>query len=118
MPNDPRSKYVPGVEIPNRPAGQRPATASPPDVSNFTNIVLGMLNGFVPMLHGFSNASGFGDTPRYQFGNADSFHGTSDHVCRETGQAHQANDGLHADKTLKKLLLFIFVLAVLALFLL
>lgn len=27
---DPRSKPVPGVEIPNRPAGQRPETAPPP----------------------------------------------------------------------------------------
>lgn len=143
VPNDPRSKPVPGVEISNRPAGQRPATAPPPDVSNFTNIVLGMMDGFVPMvsatfgnfgmsagfggvsspifnvqLHGFSNASGFGATSGYQFGNADSFHGTSSHVYRETGQAQQGNDGLHADETPKKLLLFIFVLVVLALFLL
>ncbi|CAA3026751.1 E3 ubiquitin-protein ligase RNF5-like [Olea europaea var. sylvestris] len=143
MPCDSRSKHVSGIEIPNRPAGQRPATASPPDANNFTNVVLGMMDGFVPMvsatfghfgmsagfggvfspifnvqLHGFSNASGFGATSGYHFGNAHSFHGNNGgHVYRETGQAQQANEGLNADETLKKLVLFIFALALLALFL-
>ncbi|KAL2522933.1 RING/U-box superfamily protein [Forsythia ovata] len=142
MPSDPRSKSVPGIEIPNRPTGQRPNTVPPPDPSNFSNVVLGIMDGFVPMvsatfgnfgmsagfggvfspifnvqLHGFSNASGFGATPGYHFRNAGSFQGTGSHVYRETSQPQQANDGLNADETLKKLLLFIFVLALLALFL-
>ncbi|KAL2499773.1 RING/U-box superfamily protein [Abeliophyllum distichum] len=141
MPSDPRSKSIPGNEIPNRPTGQRPDTAPPPDASNFSNVVLGIMDGFVPMvsatfgnfgmsagfggvfspifnvqLHGFSNASGFGATSGYHFQNAGSFQGTDSHAYREIGQPH-ANDGLNADETLKKLLLFIFVFALLALFL-
>lgn len=64
---DPRSKPVPGVEIPDRPAGQRPQTAPPPphpDSSHFTNIGLGLAGGFLPvMTAGFGNfavSAGFG----------------------------------------------------------
>ncbi|MFS8033458.1 putative transcription regulator A20-like family [Helianthus anomalus] len=43
---DPRSKRIPDVDIPHRPAGQRPATAPPPDINNFSNSMFG---GFAPM---------------------------------------------------------------------
>ncbi|MFS7945311.1 putative transcription factor C2H2 family [Helianthus anomalus] len=42
---DPRSKCIPGVDIPHRPAGQRPATA-PPDINKFSNSMFG---GFAPI---------------------------------------------------------------------
>ncbi|MFS7911544.1 putative Zinc finger, RING-type [Helianthus anomalus] len=53
---DPRSKSVPGVEIPHRPAGQRPETAPPPD-----------RNAFNP--HGFGLMGGFGPSMTASFGN-------------------------------------------------
>lgn len=58
-PTDPRSKAVPGVNIPNRPPGQRPQTASPPNGGNFGN--------FAP--HGFGFRGGFAPTPAMRFGN-------------------------------------------------
>ncbi|KAE8729161.1 Nucleotide-diphospho-sugar transferases superfamily protein [Hibiscus syriacus] len=48
---DLRSKSYPGMEIPNRPAGQRPATAPPPprETNQFVNYGIGLMGGFVPM---------------------------------------------------------------------
>ncbi|CAK9155458.1 unnamed protein product [Ilex paraguariensis] len=51
---DPRSKSVPGVEIPHRPAGQRPETAPapPPDTNPFSQQGFGFrrgLGGFPPV---------------------------------------------------------------------
>jgi len=52
---DPRSKSIPGINIPNRPAGQRPETAPPPDPNHFPHHGfgfmggLGGLGGFAPM---------------------------------------------------------------------
>lgn len=48
-PTDTRSKPIPSLEIPHHPAGQRPYTAlPPPEASNFTNVVLGLM-GFIPL---------------------------------------------------------------------
>ncbi|EOY14676.1 RING/U-box superfamily protein [Theobroma cacao] len=50
--SDPRSKSIPGVNIPNRPAGQRPETAPPPEPNQFPQNGLGFmggLGGFAPM---------------------------------------------------------------------
>ncbi|GFY89668.1 RING/U-box superfamily protein [Actinidia rufa] len=48
---DPRCRLVPGVDIPNRPTGQRPETAPPP--APFTNYFHqegdGIMGGFMPM---------------------------------------------------------------------
>ncbi|XP_071686509.1 uncharacterized protein [Rutidosis leptorrhynchoides] len=55
---DPRSKSVPGVEIPHRPAGQRPETAPPPDRNAFGQ------PGF-----GFGPMGGFGPAMTASFGN-------------------------------------------------
>ncbi|KAL7141251.1 hypothetical protein ABFS83_08G040900 [Erythranthe nasuta] len=64
-PTDPRSKPVPGVEIPNRPAGQRPETAPPPlSDNNFSNVMLGLMGGFLPFASAsftnFGMSAGFG----------------------------------------------------------
>ncbi|XP_076933759.1 uncharacterized protein LOC143599763 [Bidens hawaiensis] len=47
---DPRSKSVPGVEIPHRPAGQRPETAPPPDRNAFGQHGFGLMGGFGPAM--------------------------------------------------------------------
>lgn len=58
---DPRSKSIPG-EIPNRPAGQRPETAPPPDRNAFAQQGFG---GFGP----FGLMGGFGPSVTTRFGN-------------------------------------------------
>ncbi|GAB2223988.1 hypothetical protein Droror1_Dr00004733 [Drosera rotundifolia] len=103
--SDPRSRPVPGVDIPNRPSGQRPQTApSPPPpgagASYFPNISFGLLGGFVPMatvglgnmtmsagfggllpsmvnfhFNGFSEPAPYGATPTYPHGYGSAFHG-------------------------------------------
>nr|XP_043637017.1 E3 ubiquitin-protein ligase RNF185-like [Erigeron canadensis] len=47
---DPRSKSVPDVEIPHRPAGQRPETAPPPDRNAFGQPGFGLMGGFGPAM--------------------------------------------------------------------
>lgn len=42
---DPRSKSIPGVDIPNRPAGQRPETAPPPEQNHFAQRGFGFMGG-------------------------------------------------------------------------
>ncbi|EPS60159.1 hypothetical protein M569_14647, partial [Genlisea aurea] len=69
-PTDPRSRPVPGVEIPHRPAGQRPETAPPPpqrhsfgEDGSFSssNLVFGLVGGFIPLaLASFGVSAGFG----------------------------------------------------------
>ncbi|CAI9763695.1 unnamed protein product [Fraxinus pennsylvanica] len=47
---DPRSKSIPGMEIPHRPAGQRPETAPSPDpnANAFAQQGFGVMGGFGP----------------------------------------------------------------------
>jgi len=59
---DPRSKSIPGVNIPNRPAGQRPETAPPPEPNNFGQHGFGFMGG----LGGFG---GFAPMATAMFGN-------------------------------------------------
>ncbi|KAE8679882.1 RNF185 protein [Hibiscus syriacus] len=59
---DPRSKSIPGVNIPNRPAGQRPETAPPPDPNQFPQNGFGFMGG----LGGFG---GFAPVTTARFGN-------------------------------------------------
>ncbi|XP_074294326.1 uncharacterized protein LOC141622167 [Silene latifolia] len=53
--SDPRTRPIPGFEVPNRPAGMRPETASSPVsaeqryLPNFGNFGFGLLEGFMPM---------------------------------------------------------------------
>ncbi|XP_074309098.1 uncharacterized protein LOC141643724 [Silene latifolia] len=73
--SDPRTRPIPGLEIPNRPSGHRPETAPAPGAGagvgaeqrffpNFGNFGFGMLGGFMPMTTArFGNltmAAGFG----------------------------------------------------------
>lgn len=67
---DPRSKSIPGVNIPHRPAGQRPETAPPPESNPFSQhgfgftAGLGGLGGFAPAattrFGNFTFSAGFG----------------------------------------------------------
>ncbi|KAK1301232.1 E3 ubiquitin-protein ligase RMA1H1 [Acorus calamus] len=73
-PSDPRSKSIPGVHIPNRPAGQRPETAPPPDPNHFAHhhhhhgphhgFGLGLMGGLAPLatarFGNFTFSAGFG----------------------------------------------------------
>ncbi|KAK4387574.1 E3 ubiquitin ligase rnf-5 [Sesamum angolense] len=51
---DPRSKSIPGMEIPHRPTGQRPETAPPPDpnanANAFAQQGYGFMGGFGPFV--------------------------------------------------------------------
>ncbi|KAM7510248.1 hypothetical protein LguiB_009123 [Lonicera macranthoides] len=125
-PSDPRSKPVPGVEIPNRPAGQRPETAPPPEGNNnLPNLGFGVMGGFVPMatarFGNFALSAGFGgvlpslfniqvhgypDNPTiygtpYGFPGFHGAHGPPVHTNQQTSQGQQA------DYILKMLLLLI-----------
>ncbi|KAJ0980348.1 hypothetical protein J5N97_008603 [Dioscorea zingiberensis] len=121
-PTDPRSRSVPGVDIPHRPAGQRPATAAPPDPNQFghTNpwfmggapfghgsfgsfTFPAAISGLFPMLsfqvHGFPDATGYGSGAGFHYG-YNSFHGGHAY-----GFPPRASQGQQADYYLKALLL-------------
>lgn len=132
---DPRSKSIPGVNIPNRPAGQRPETAPPPEPNHFGQHGFGLtggLGGFAPtaaarsgnftfsaafgglipslfnlQVHGFPDAAMYGPAG-FPYG-FNSFHGGHPHGYRQHhGQGQQ-------DYYLKRLLLFIGLCVFLAL---
>ncbi|XP_062159834.1 uncharacterized protein LOC133867154 [Alnus glutinosa] len=138
---DPRSKSIPGINIPNRPAGQRPETAPPPDPNHFPHHGfgfmggLGGLGGFAPMASArFGNFTfsaafgglipslfnlqlhGFPDASIYgstgfPYGYSNSFHGA--HV---RGYPHRHHPGQRQqDNHLKRLLLFVVFCVLLAL---
>ncbi|KAL6572870.1 hypothetical protein OROHE_002346 [Orobanche hederae] len=110
-PTDPRSKPVPGFEVPNRPTGQRPETV-PPLENNFAGLVLGLMGGFVPiasatfnnfgMYAGFGGLfspifgvqfSNFGGSSGYRYGYNGSLSGREGRVNREAaGQPSRADD--------------------------
>ncbi|KAK6152666.1 hypothetical protein DH2020_012305 [Rehmannia glutinosa] len=114
-PTDPRSKPVEGVvEIPGRPAGQRPQTAPPIEASNFANAVfgnnfdnIGMFAGFggvlFPVLgvqfHGFSYGSGYGGLSGHDYGYIGSF--SEGGLNRQTSQGNGEN--------LKRIIFYILV---------
>ncbi|KAL3525768.1 hypothetical protein ACH5RR_014140 [Cinchona calisaya] len=136
--SDPRSKPVPGVEIPNRPAGQRPQTAPPPphpDSTNFLNLGLGLAGGFLPVMtagfgnfamlagfggllpsmfsfqvHGFPNTTPvYGTSSGYPHGFPRGYyHGANVRRASETSQVAQAEDN-------KLLVLFLIILGVVVL---
>lgn len=134
---DPRSKSIPGVNIPHRPAGQRPETAAPPPEPNHFHQhgfgFMGGLGGFAPMatarfgnftlsaafggfipslfnfqLHGFHDGSMYGGAGGFPYGYSNSFHGVHAHrYPLHAGQRQQ-------DYYLKRLLLFVVFCVVLA----
>ncbi|KAL1538902.1 RING-type E3 ubiquitin transferase [Salvia divinorum] len=120
-PDDPRSKPVSGIEIPNRPAGQRPEPARFSD-NNLGSLILGLIGLFIPVaisagfeglgfplfsvqLQGFSNANGHGGSSGYNYGYAGSFHDSGGQVNQDTSQASLADD-----ENLKKILLVVLLL--------
>lgn len=131
---DPRSKSYPGIDIPNRPAGQRPATAPPPEPNQFSNYGFGLVGGFMPMasarignftlatafgglipslfniqFQGFPDATVYGQTSGYPYG-FNTFQGG--HTHRFPQPIHR---GQHADNVLKNLLLTIGFFVIIAL---
>jgi E3 ubiquitin-protein ligase RNF5 len=123
-PTDPRSKPVPGVEIPNRPTGQRPPTAPQPEpnqnpnLNPFHNVNWGGGYGFgfgsfglFPTLsfqiNGFPGAGyGFGGGyNQFGYGNPNPVHG---------GPAYRYNvpRDQQQDRNLKMLLIIVGVLVV------
>lgn len=132
---DPRSKPMPGVEIPNRPMGQRPETAPPPEANTFPNLGFGLMGGSVPMatarfgnfalsagfgglfpslfniqVHRFPDATLYGTTSGHPYGFTGGFHGV--HVHRHHPRTSQ---GQQADYILKMLLLMIGAFVILTL---
>ncbi|XP_044474429.1 E3 ubiquitin-protein ligase RNF185-like [Mangifera indica] len=136
---DPRSKSIPGVNIPNRPAGQRPETAAPPEPNHFHHHPHGFgftggLGGFAPMatarfgnfalsaafgglipslfnlqVHGFPDPAMYGAAAGFPYGFTNSFHGGHVH-----GYPQHTGQG-QQDYYLKRLLLFIGFCVLLAL---
>ncbi|CAK9312624.1 unnamed protein product [Citrullus colocynthis] len=129
---DPRSKSIPGINIPNRPAGQRPEAAGPPPEPNpFPHNgfgFMGGLGGFAPMastrfgnftlsaafgglvpslfnfqMHGYADPSMYGAGANFPYGFPNMFHGSHGHGH---GYYHQLRQG-QQDYYLKRLLLLL-----------
>ncbi|KAF5207814.1 E3 ubiquitin-protein ligase [Thalictrum thalictroides] len=135
-PTDPRSKSIPGVNIPHRPVGQRPETAPTPDPNHFPQQGFGFMGGFAPMatarfgnftlsaafgclipslfnlqVHGFPDSTMYGPAATgFPYGYTNSFHGGYAHRF-----PHAATHVQQADNKLKKLLLMIGILVIFAL---
>lgn len=136
--SDPRSRSVPGMNIPHRPTGQRPETAPPPESNHFPQHgfgFMGGLGGFAPMattrfgnftfstgfggfipslfnfqLHGFHDGAMYGNPTGFHYGFPNSFHGGHAHgyYPRHPGQRQQ-------DFYLKMILMLVVFCVVLAL---
>ncbi|GLU13682.1 hypothetical protein SLE2022_302990 [Rubroshorea leprosula] len=129
---DPRSKSYPGMEIPHRPAGQRPETAPPPPTNQFADYGFGLRGGFMPMatarignftmgfgglipslfnihFHGFPDATVYGTTSGFPYGFNASNSGHVRGFPQPTSRGHQA------DNVLKNLFFFIACLVIFAL---
>lgn len=130
---DPRSKTMPGVNIPHRPTGQRPATAPPPEANHFPHVnpwfmggapvastrfgnftFSAAIGGLFPLLnfqvHGFPDASAYAQTAGYPYGYAHPFHGVHAH-----GFPRHVHHGQQLDNYLKALLIMIGALVIAAL---
>ncbi|KAK6118907.1 hypothetical protein DH2020_047360 [Rehmannia glutinosa] len=142
---DPRSKSIPGMEIPHRPTGQRPETAPPPNPNANANAFaqqgygfmggFGPFGGFAPMTTArfgnftLSTALGglfpsFFNIQVHGFPNANLYgpgpgfpYGYSNtfHGGHAQGHPHRGNQQQQADSTLKLLLLVIGVSVLLTL---
>ncbi|XP_028780024.1 E3 ubiquitin-protein ligase RNF185-like [Neltuma alba] len=131
---DPRTKSYPGMEIPRRPAGQRPEAPPTPEANPFGSYGFGLMGGFIPtatarmgnftlstafggfipsllniQFHGFQDATVYGTTSGYPFG-FNAFHGgPARDFGHPTGQGNR-----HEDNVLKNLFLLVGVLVLLA----
>ncbi|KAK6938781.1 hypothetical protein RJ641_032289 [Dillenia turbinata] len=133
---DPRTKSIPGINIPNRPAGQRPETAPSSGTDSFSQHGFGLMGGFAPTasarfgnftlsaafgglipsffnphFHGFHDARMYGATTA---GFPYSFHNTF-HGGHFYGYPQHMNQGQQSDRYLKMLLLMIGVFVIVAL---
>ncbi|KAK9129963.1 hypothetical protein Sjap_010450 [Stephania japonica] len=133
--SDPRSKSVPGIDIPNRPSGQRPETAPAANPNAFPQHGFGSMGGFTAMgatrpgnftlsaafsglipslfnvqVHGFPDTSFYGTAAGFPYGFSNAFHGGHYH-----GFPPRAIQGQNADYYLKMLFLFIGVFVIFAL---
>ncbi|XP_059647713.1 uncharacterized protein LOC132294020 [Cornus florida] len=132
--SDPRSRSVPGAEIPNRPAGQRPETAQAPGANYFRQDGMGIMGGFMPTenarirnstfsatfgglmqslnlhVHGFHDATVYGATTGFPYMFSSSFHGGHVH-----GFHQHSNGGRQINSLLKMLFLSVGLVVVFAL---
>lgn len=129
-PSDPRSRSIPGIHIPNRPAGQRPETA--PDLNHFPtngfgfqpmasarfgNISLSAaFGGLIPSLlnlhiHGFHDATVYGTTSGFPYGFSNAFHGGHAHGFHQ----HSNSRGQQSESLLKMCFLVLGFAVILAL---
>ncbi|XP_077214458.1 uncharacterized protein LOC143849347 [Tasmannia lanceolata] len=133
---DPRSRSIPGVHIPNRPAGQRPETAPPPDPNHFAPHGFGFMGGIGPMattrvgnfmfsagfggllpsllnlcVHGSAYTNAYGPTAGFPSWYMNPFHGGHVHGH---GFMQPPTRGHQSDSTLTLLLFFIGMLAIIA----
>lgn len=122
---DPRSKAIPGVNIPHRPAGRRPETASglhqfqqqpfgfmgggpaPMAAARFGNFTFSAGFGLFPSLfgfqmHGFPDGVGYGAAPGYNYGYSNPFQGGHPHTFH-----HPMTRAQEQEATLSKYLLII-----------
>ncbi|XP_010531190.1 PREDICTED: E3 ubiquitin-protein ligase RNF185-like [Tarenaya hassleriana] len=141
--SDPRSKSYPGMQIPNRPAGQRPETAAAApqqEPNSFFSYGFGSMGGFMPMattrignftmgigglwpslfnfqFHGFPDATVYGSTSGYPYGG---FHqglrgGVGIHGHGYPNNHPMARGGHQADAALKNLFIIIGICVIMAL---
>ncbi|MBA0693404.1 hypothetical protein Goari_003778 [Gossypium aridum] len=140
---DPRSKSILGVNIPNRPAGQRPETAPPPEPNQFPQNgfgFMGGLGGFAPMatarfgnftlsaafgglipslfnlqVHGFPDAAMFGHAAGFPYRFSNLYHGGHAHGYHHHHHHHHHRTAQgQQDHYLKMLFLFIIVCVIFA----
>ncbi|KAF9609796.1 hypothetical protein IFM89_018593 [Coptis chinensis] len=130
--SDPRSRSVPGVDVPNRPAGQRPETAPDANATGFAQHGFGFTGGFGPMgninfsaafgglfpafnfqMHGIPNGGNVngGGAPGYPYGFHNAFHGGHTHGY----PTQHGNQGQQDDNRLTTLLMVIGFLVIFAL---
>ncbi|GAB2279707.1 hypothetical protein Dimus_014347 [Dionaea muscipula] len=139
--SDPRSRPVPGFDIPNRPSGQRPETAANPnphrpppppppgsEAGYYPNVGLGLRFGNMTMsagfggllpsilnfqLHGFPGPGMYGASHGYPYGYVNPFHGGHGQGVPSHGYQRTPSQG--QDSTLKTLLLVIGIFVLLTL---
>ncbi|KAL5227116.1 hypothetical protein ABZP36_015381 [Zizania latifolia] len=124
---DPRSRSAAGIQIPSRPAGQRPATAPQPDRHDhlphpnpwfvgggvpvaggrWGNYTFSAAIGGLFQVHGFPPATAYAPAAGFPYGYDHSFHGWHGH-----GFPHQAPQGQQIDVLLKVLLVLVGVLVI------
>ncbi|CAN6448005.1 unnamed protein product [Victoria cruziana] len=112
--SDPRSKSIPGMEIPNRPAGQRPETAPASEPNHFPQQPFGFMGapmattrfgnftfsagfGLFPSLfgfqmHGFPDA--YGAATGFPYGFSNPFHGGHAHGYHPPSSTHAPQDNM------------------------